>query len=93
MQYQFVRMHTNLKRPSSLIIPNDVNKRLVFDTSRKNMPPTKSKDKYKENLASWNLPSVPIVKPSSAITSTQPPMIWFPGNSGCENEESGNINN
>ena len=82
-------MHTSQKMPSSIIVPNAVNEKLTFDSSQQTMPQTKFKEKYKEHLASINRPSVPMVQPTIPITSTQPPLIWFPGNSDCKNQDSG----
>ena len=83
--YRGVQMTHNI--PPRIVIPNNVNKQLSSYPSQQRM--SQSNNKHHENVASIDAQNIGNDKMPMPITSTEPPMIWFPGNSDCKDQDSG----
>ena len=83
--YRGVQMTHNI--PPRIVIPNNVNKQLSSYPSQQRM--SQSNNKHHENVASIDAQNIGNDKMPMPITSTESPMIWFPGNSDCKDQDSG----
>ena len=85
----FLGVHPSQGIPSRVIIPSDVNKKLSIGPSRQNVPKPFPAGEYQQNIASFEVQNIRKVESEISTTSIQPPMVWFPGNSDCNNQDSG----
>ena len=85
----FLGVHPSQSIPSRIIIPSDVNKKLSTGPSRQNVPKHFSEGEYQQNIASLDVQNIRKVESEISTTSVQPPMVWFPGKSDCNNQDSG----
>ena len=85
----FLGVHSSQNIPSRIIISSDVNKKLSIDPSRQNVPKPFSVGKYQQHIASFDVQNDKKVESEIPTSSIQPPMVWFPGNSDCNNQDSG----
>ena len=85
----FLGVHPSQSIPSRIIIPSDVNEKLSTDPSRQNVPKPFSAGEYQQNIASFDAHNIRKFESEISTTSIQPPMVWFPGNSDCNKQDSG----
>ena len=80
-------IHSTKNIPSRIVIPNNVNQQLSSYPSQQRI--SQPNDKQHEDVASIDLHNIGNDEMNVPITSTEPPMIWFPGSSDCQDQDSG----
>ena len=80
-------VQATLNIPSRIVVPNNVNKQLSSYPSQQKL--SQPNNEHLENVASIDAQNIGNDKMPNPITSTEPPMIWFPGKSDCEDQGSG----
>ena len=87
--------HVNMYRkpniPPRLMVPADINNRMGIVVSKPNGISLQSDRKKQENHSSVNHTHFSSSASRGATTTTQPPMVWFPGSSDCNSQESDGI--
>ena len=85
----FQKVHSRHSMPSRIIIPSVVNKKLSVDPSQPSIPKPIYEKKHLQNVNSVDFQNMNMFESAIPTTSTEPPMVWFPGNSDCSNQDSG----
>ena len=75
------------------MVPVDVNDRLNYFGVKSDQYQPKSEFKRQNNRFPPDPINVTTFTSKDSMTTTQPPMIWFPGSSKCNNQEEDDSGN
>ena len=83
---QYGGLYAQSKIPSKIMVPTQLDNRMNFAVSNPTRIHINTVDKKQANISSFESTYFTSSKDSS--TTIQPPMIWDPGNSDCNNQEN-----
>ena len=78
--------HPQSNIPSKIMVPAKLDSQLNFALSKPNRIHLKNNDKKQENFSLFD--STYPDSLNNLTTTSQPPMIWFPESSDCNNQET-----